>query len=213
MHFTGPTRQETPPRRQPIRLGANLSQKFLVIFLVVFLPLLSGVFPSARAQSVPPSEYQVKAAFLYNFAKFVEWSAVSYADQHAPIMICVLGEDPFGAVLDVTVRSKTANGHELVIKRSNRLRDLTRCEILFISSSERNHIQEILESLRGLNVLTVGETDHFAESGGTIGFVLEGNRIRITVNVDAAQRANLKISSKLLALAQIVRDDPQRRSN
>ncbi len=159
------------------------------------------------AQEIPPpTEYQIKAAFLYNFAKFVEWPATALRGQGAPIIVAVLGEDPFGADLEQILDGKTAGGRQLVIRRFKGVRDLGLCHILFVSSSERERLREILRALQNSTVLTVGETEGFAGLGGIINFILEENRVRFEINIDAADRARLKISSKLLKLARIIRD-------
>jgi hypothetical protein len=176
------------------------------LIIVGAVCVVAGGIPNAQAGSSPPGEYEVKAAFLYNFAKFVEWPAEAFDDADAPLTIGVLGEDPFGDTLEQTVKGKTANGRKLAIRRFHKVRDLQPCHILFISSSEKRHLSEILDRLKGSSVLTVGEVEGFAKRGGVINFFVEDNRIRFEVNVDAAKRAKLKMSSKLLRLARIVRD-------
>jgi hypothetical protein len=157
-----------------------------------------------RAQSPVAGEYQVKAAFLYNFAKFVEWPPGSFSDGSAPLRICVLGHDPFGEELrDITSR-KTVNGRELRVDRVLDLQLARTCHILFIASSEKANLQRILESLRGADLLTVGDTKGFVQRGGVINFVLEDNRVLFEVNRKAAEQAGLKISSKLLNVAKLV---------
>jgi hypothetical protein len=146
------------------------------------------------AQSPDAGEYQVKAAFLYNFAKFVEWPPDSFSDGSAPLRICVLGQDPFGQELRDITSKKTVNGRELA----------RTCHILFIASSEKAHLNRILESLRGADLLTVGDTKGFVQRGGVINFVLEDNRVLFEVNRKAADQARLKISSKLLNVAKLV---------
>jgi len=163
---------------------------------------------NAQTNSGRAGEYQVKAAFLYNFAKFVEWPPDALPNEHSPIVIGILGEDPFGHVLDETVLGKSVNGHELQVTRAKAVQDLKGCQIIFVSSSERKRLPEILANLRGADVLTVGDTEGFAPSGGIIQFTLRENRVRLMVNVEAAERARLKISSRLLALAEIAHDDP-----
>lgn len=182
---------------QPFRLGCALAAALLV----------SNAWwcPEARAQ--PPSEYHVKAVFLYNFAKFIEWPPHLSGDGNDPIALCVVGEDPFGEVLEQTIQGKTVNGHELVIERFKRGQDARGCQIAFISSSERARLRPLLESLKGTSVLTVGETQGFAQLGGVINFTVEDNNVRFEVNVEAAERAGLRISSKLLSLAKIVKDE------
>lgn len=160
----------------------------------------------ALAQSREASEYQVKAAFLYNFAKFVEWPPDAARDSSDPITICIIGQDPFGTVLDEVVRGKTVSGHRLVIRRSKPGQSWKGCQIAFISFSEGKDLPSILESSKRSGVLTVGETEGFAQRGGMINFVVEQERVHFEVNVEAAERAGLKISSKLLSLAKIVRE-------
>jgi hypothetical protein len=157
-----------------------------------------------RAQSPTAGEYQVKAAFLYNFAKFVEWPPSSFSDASAPLRICVFGQDPFGqALLDIT-HEKIVGGHILQVDQVVDVALARTCHILFIASSEKVQLKRILESLQGTDVLTVGDTKGFAELGGIINFVLENDRVRFEVNRKAADRAGLKISSKLLGVAKLV---------
>jgi hypothetical protein len=164
-----------------------------------------GVLP---AQVRPPSEYELKAAFLFNFAKFVDWPSNMFADPKAPFLVCVLGTDPFGAALDNALRGKIIAEHPASVSRIKRVAEINGCQILFVAASESHLLPEILAKVRGQYVLVIGETDDFASSGGAIQFTLEENRVRFFINTDAADRAGLKISSKLLALAKIVRDAP-----
>ncbi len=194
---------------RPVRPRTRrVSPSKVLALILVAACALAGSVPQAGAQSETPTEYQIKAAFLYNFAKFVEWPADAFADPHAPVVVGIVGEDPFGSVLDKIVLGKTVNGRGLMIKRLKPGPDLRKCHILFISSSEKKHLAPILESLQGSSVLTVGETDRFAQSGGAINFILEENKVRFEINSETAARARLKISSKLLALARIVANQP-----
>lgn len=177
----------------------------LVLLLLVLLVSSSGV----GAQANSPSEYQVKAAFLFSFAKFIDWPPSSFASPQSPFSICILGADPFGPAIDEALRGKTIGDRAVVVRRAREPGEVRHCQIVFISSSENHRLAEILSSLQGASVLVVGDADHFADSGGTIGLMLEQNRIRFTINTDAAQGAGLKISSKLLALARIVRGAPE----
>lgn len=153
------------------------------------------------AQNTPPSEYQIKAAFLYNFAKFVEWPAKAFAEPTSPLVIGVLGKNVFDGDLDRAIHGKTINGHPLEFKEFHSVADATNCQILFISSSEKNHFQKILDGLHGVSVLTVSETDHFIEDGGMINLVIVEKKVRFQINNEAAKQAGLTISSKLLTLA------------
>ena len=153
------------------------------------------------------SEYLIKAGFIYNFAKFVEWPSAAFPQSDSPIVIGVLGTDPFGNIIDRIVEDKKIGTRGFVVKRlkwGKDLKDLRDCKILFVSASERAHIDEIVQSVKGLPILTVGETPGFAERGGMIRFTLEDNRVRFEVNVDAAHDADLNISSRLLTLAKII---------
>ena len=156
---------------------------------------------AGRAQEPQPSEYQVKAAFLFNFAKFVEWPAQAFAEPTSPMVIGILGENPFGDDLERTIRGKTINNRPFEIKAIKSLPEARRCHILFISTSEKTRLPEILESLGTATVLTVGEMERFVETGGMINLVKEADKIRFQINDVAAKNAGLKISSKLLSLA------------
>jgi hypothetical protein len=162
--------------------------------------LLSG----ARAQSPAAGEYQVKAAFLFNFAKFVEWPPTSFPDASAPLRICVFGRDPFGEELRNITSEKTVNGRKLEVNQVVDLQLARTCHIIFIASSETAQLKRILESLRGTNALTVSDAKGFTEQGGMINFVLENDRVQFEVNRKAAEQAGLKISSKLLSVAKVV---------
>ncbi len=162
---------------------------------------------NAQAGDADSSEYLIKAGFIYNFAKFVEWPSAAFPQSDSPIVIGVIGTDPFGNVLDHIVEDKKIGPRGFVVKRykwGKELKDLKACKILFISASEKSHTDEILQSVKGLPILTVGETSGFAERGGVIRFTLEDNRVRLEVNVDAAHQADLSISSRLLTLAKII---------
>jgi hypothetical protein len=170
--------------------------------LVWVLSLVHG--SGLAAQSAPAPEYRLKAVFLFNFAQFVEWPASAFPEPDSPLVIGVLGEDPFGAYLDETVRGETVNDHPLTVRRYRRVEEIGACHILFVSRAEQGHLGAILDSLKDRSVLTVSDADGFTRRGGMIRFVTEENRIRLRVNLEAARAANLTISSKLLRPAQIV---------
>jgi hypothetical protein len=156
------------------------------------------------ARAAPSPEYQVKAVFLFNFAQFVEWPATAFADAQSPMVIGVLGDDPFDSALDEAVRGEIVNRRPLVVRRYRRVADITACHILFVSRSEAARLDEIFAALKGRSLLTVGDTDGFSLRGGMIRFVTENNRTRLRINVEAAKAAQLTISSKLLRPAEIV---------
>ena len=162
--------------------------------------LLSGLKLSAQTPTSP--EYQVKAVFLFNFAQFVDWPPKAFPEAQTPLVIGVLGEDPFGTYLDETVRGEKVNNRPLVVQRYRRTGDIKTCHVLFINRSETDRLEQILASLRGRNILTVGDTDDFAQRGGMIQLVTEKNKIRMRINLEVVKAANLTISSKLLRVAE-----------
>jgi hypothetical protein len=172
------------------------------IFIVLACLLLAAP-TQGRAQDTL-SEYQVKAAYLFNFLKFVEYPNESFADTLAPIIIGVVGDDPFGNALPQVVVGKTVQGRDLVIHVYRTGEDLRGAHILFISESEKKRLPLILSSLHGSSVLTVADIAGFVDAGGMIQFVNENNRVRFAINVDATSQAKLKVSSKLLSLAEAV---------
>src|SRR4030088_962624 len=178
-----------------------------ILIAILGMTLNSASTADAQAGDADSSEYLIKAGFIYNFAKFVEWPTAAFSQPDSPIVIGVLGTDPFGNVLDRIVEDKKIGPRGFVVKRfkwGKDLKDLKDCKILFVSGSERAHIDDILQSVKGLPILTVGETPGFAERGGVIRFTLEDNRVRFEVNVEAAHQADLNISSRLLTLAKII---------
>ncbi len=169
--------------------------------------LLSSAWaPVDWAQPDPPGEYQLKAVFLFNFAKFVDWPATSFAGPQSPFVVCILGPAPFGRAVDDVFRDKTVDNRPVVIERFKNIAQARQCHMVFVSQSEGFHLADIILHLRGECVLLVGESDGFAEAGGVIQFVIEDNRVHFLINPDAAGRAGLKISSQLLSLARVVHD-------
>jgi hypothetical protein len=170
--------------------------------VLVALLALAAALP-ARAQA-PPTEYEVKAVFLFNFSQFVDWPAAAFADSRSPLVIGVLGGDPFGATLDEIVSGETVNGRPLMVRRYQSLDQVDTCHILFIDRSQESQLEAIVAALKNRSVLTVGDFAGFAHRGGMIRFITVGNKIRLRINLSAAQAAKLAISSKLLRPAQIV---------
>jgi hypothetical protein len=173
-----------------------------------FLSIIAGGLCSApvRADSTTPTEYEVKAAFIYNFAKYVRWPEASTSQTTKPFVIGVIGRDPFGRALDDTIRGQNVQGRAVSVKRFGKVEEVADCDILFISSSEKNNLPRILEVLHKAPVLTIGDMDRFAERGGMINLTTEEARVRFEINVEAAERAGLKPGSQLLRLARIVSD-------
>jgi hypothetical protein len=174
-------------------------------FLAVAVALVAGV-SRLHAQQRGPTEYQVKAAYLYNFGKFVQWpAAVAPAGDFS---ICVLGEDPFGATLDTTIADESINGKKVVVKRIAKPQDALNCHILFISPTEEGRLKEILATLGKTGVLTVSDISQFTRRGGMIQFLVDANRVRFEVNLTAAERNGLALSSQLLKVAIRVKRNP-----
>jgi len=151
-------------------------------------------------QSAPTAEYQVKAVFLFNFAQFVEWPPSAFPASQTPLVIGVLGQDPFGAYLDDTLRGERVNNRPLTVRRYRRVEEIQTCHVLFISRSEADRLDQILASLKYRKILTVADVDSPAASRVMIRFVTQQNKIRLRINPEAARAANLTISSKLLRL-------------
>jgi hypothetical protein len=171
---------------------------------ILFLALLL-LAPAGRlqAQESLPSEYQVKAAFLFNFAKFVTWPAGDFAGPDAPLVIGVYGDDPFHGDLKIMVAGKRIKGHPVVFRLVTAPANAKSCHILFVSASAQKDAADVLGALHGANVLTVTENmAHFAKSGFAIEFVTEQDKIRFEINDAAAAQAGLAVSSKLMALAK-----------
>jgi uncharacterized protein DUF4154 len=189
----------SPTRR--LRVPCALQTAGLFLFALAAGVLFCAI---GAAQSDQPSEYEVKAAFLFNFTKFVEWPDGSFEDSHSPIVIGIIGDDPFGESLIHIVAGQKVQGRNIIIIKFRRSDDLRRCHVLFISASERQHVAQILASLPDTSVLTVSDVDGFAEAGGTMQFVMQENRVRFVVNLDAASQSKLRVSAKLLALARVI---------
>lgn len=149
-------------------------------------------------------EYQLKAVFLFNFTQFVEWPSNSFAGQNAPLIIGILGNDPFGSYLDQTVSGENVSGHPIAVQRYNDISQTGNCHVLFINLSQPNERAQALASLRGQSILTVGDAPNFISEGGMIRFILVNNKIQLQINPEAAKASDLVISSKLLRLSQIV---------
>ena len=156
----------------------------------------------ARAQS--SHEYEIKAAFLYNFVKFVEWPSEALPEASNTITVCVLGNDPAEEALE-SINGKTVKARRLVVRRIQPIKGIESCHVLFISSSEESRLPQVMQNLHGSSVLTVGEMERFIPSGGIINFVIERNKVRFEINPNGAERARLKLSSQLLSLARVVR--------
>jgi hypothetical protein len=201
--------QRQSPRKPPTLISGRLPARLLRglrIVPFVFCLLHALIAKPVGAQEDPVDEYKLKAAMLYNLTNFVEWPGSAYPDRHAPILLCILGQDPFASSLASTIPKETDNGRLVVIRHLQSEKETRGCHILYISSSERKTAARIFSILNASGILTVGEMTQFAAHGGMIQFSLEDQHVRFDINLEAASRAGLKISSKLLALAQIVKN-------
>lgn len=159
---------------------------------------------AAAAQAQSATEYQVKAAFLFNFARFVEWPADAFPSADSALQICVLGQDPFGRDFEQVIVDKTVNGHRIEIAHPDGVPQARACQILFIAASEKARLLSIFQGLKGASVLIVGDTPGFAAWGGAINFVIDDGRVRFEINLKAAELAHLKLSARLLTVAKVV---------
>jgi hypothetical protein len=189
------------------RPGAPARCPFRIWLDFVFIGLLCGAIAatSLGAQESGISEYKIKAAYLYNFGRFVRWPDNSPVGKDNSFGVCVLGQDPFGPTLDSTFAGETLDGKSVVIRRVSRPQDALGCRILFISSSEEPHLKAILAVLDNAGALTVSDMPGFTQQGGMIQFVFQGSKIRFEVNLTSAESSRLVLSSELLKVASTVK--------
>ena len=180
-----------------LRIAASLIAAIAAVYVM-------AVWTHVTAQTY--TETEVKAAFIYKFTSFIEWPKESFPDKSSRFRIGILGDDPFGNVLDDTLKGKQAQDHAIELVRAKKCDDLLECEIVFISPSEKDHYPEILDKFIARSILTIGDSEGFAAMGGIINLVKVDNKIRFEVNLNAARKANLKISSQLLKIAPKIYD-------
>lgn len=155
------------------------------------------------AQGAGPQEYQAKAAFIFNFAKYVEWPPEAFPSKDSPVTLCILGRDPFGSALSA-IEGRTAHGRPLRVRRNVPAEDVAGCNIAYVTESEERHVPVILKAIGTQPVLTMSDLDGFAEAGGAVGVFVVEDRLKFDANLTALQRANLKASSQALKLARTV---------
>jgi hypothetical protein len=180
--------------------------------------VITGISLAAQAASEPPlaaehSEREIESAMLYNFTKFVEWPGSALGGDSVPVVVGVWGDDGLVPVLAAALRNKTIYGHPVVVRRLDSSADPRSCAVLFVGASDRKEIARIVQAVRRSPVLTIGEIVQFSRLGGVIAFFRDGNRIRFEINLDAADRAGLQVSSKLLRLAAVWRENPPQARN
>jgi hypothetical protein len=171
-------------------------------WLTLALAMTFAAPPELRGEAA--GEYQVKAAFLFHFAQFVEWPPEAFKDASSPLTYCTIGDDPFGGALEASLKGKSVGSRVLQVQHLQAREGIGECQILFIGAGEKKRVAEDLSGAAGHAVLTVGETEHFAQNGGVIGFLVENDKVRFEVNMQTAGKARLKISSRLLLLAKTV---------
>jgi hypothetical protein len=200
MHMTASRHGGAPPA-SPLSNGPGLHCAALAV--VLFFLLLAGGGQRSRAQS-NDEEYQVKAAFLYHFAQLVDWPADTLTGTDNSLFLCTLGEDPFQGVLEGTIAGKAIGSRVIRVRHLKQPEELHSCQIVFLGKSQSKRIPTLLVDLHNAPVLTVGETAGFLGAGGMVCFLMEENKIRFAINLEAAEAAKLKIGSRLLVLAQSV---------
>jgi hypothetical protein len=196
-------RQSLPARLiqfRPGRLPSLILRAVLPLIVLLFHPFALN---SAHAQS-NPAEYQLKAAFIFHFAQLVDWPTHALGPANRPLILCTAGENALSGILEATVQEKQIASRSLEVRHLQERDSPGGCQVLFIVGRNKKRVAAILAFLNGAPILTVGETDDFIQQGGMIGFCLQGKKIRFDINLNAAQRANLKISSRLLLLAKTV---------
>jgi hypothetical protein len=176
-----------------------------VAVLITVAEILVALIAVACAQAQTADEYQVKAAYMYNFAKFVDWPAKTFDSPAQPIVFCVLGQTPLSRPLEDALAGKVVEHRPLIFRQLSDSKQAGKCQILFIGSPDKKPLRQTLDEVKSFNLLTVGETQDFTDEGGVIRFVLDAGRVRLEFNLDAAEEAKLRISSKLLSLGKTMR--------
>jgi hypothetical protein len=189
---------------------AHLTTRLLCrgALLIAVCSLLLGAPPLIGAENEETAEYPVKLAFLYQFAQYIQWPPEAYENATAPLVVCVVGGDPFDPDLEQELLNHAIDKHLISIRSVKRGANLRFCQMVFVPALQSKQAASVIDSLRGSPVLTIGETKGFAERGGIINFIIEQNKLHFEINLNAAKQTPLSISSKVLALARIVRDPP-----
>jgi len=169
--------------------------------IVIIVLLVTNLV--VHAQRTPSREYQLKAIFLFNFTQFVDWPPGSFATEQSPLVIGILGENPFGSYLEETVSGEKVNEHSVIVQYYKNADEIKTCHILFINLAETKKGEQVVEALRGRNILTVSDAIDFLKGGGMVRFFTKSDKIKLQVNLEASKAANLVLSSKLLRLADL----------
>lgn len=195
------------------RVGVNRYRPRAVLVLSVLLlgvmsATMEGVDPGERIRAAP--EMRLKAAILFNLAKYVEWPAAAFKGPTSALTFGILGDDPFGNEFDAVIAGRTIHGRPVAVKRSRSLGDLTDCHVIYLNVSEEDRLASILSALNGRPVLTVGESAGFLPQGGMIRLFVDESRVRFEVNLQASNRGGLKLSSQMLQLARSIRNGQEK---
>jgi hypothetical protein len=195
------TRGTVSATRGTVSVARKASESSVLAIFALIL-MLFGFSQTVRAQG-PSAEYKLKAVYLFNFLQYVDFPASAFASEKSPIVIGILGDDPFGRALDDMVAGESVKGHPVQVRRYARVKEVQDCQMLYISASESKRLNSILAALDNRSILTVSDADDFASRGGMIKLATENNKIRFRINVEAARAAKITISAKLLQLAEI----------
>ena len=176
-------------------LRRGRSAALLSCLAILSLPLLEA--------AGPPNEYAVKSVFLYNFCHFIDWPESAFSGSNDPLVIGVVGEDPFGSLLTEAVRGESYRSHPIKVEHYRSVKDIRKCQMLFVPRTEMPHLEQILSAISVEGVVTVGETDDFLDRGGMITLTTDRNRVHLRMSPSALRSANLTVSSKLLRVADL----------
>ena len=209
MEFLIPQNQNRAAREKFCRFSKFRERGRAALYIFgLWLMLFCLGLSESRGQTIS-HEYPLKAVFLFNFAQFTGWPTNAFEKADSPLVIGVLGDDPFGALLDDAVRGEIVNGRKFVVERYRRVEDIQTCHILFISQSEARRLDKIVSALKAKPVLTVSEIADSASNGVCVRFMTENNKIHLRINMDSLQAARLTVSSKLLRVAELVTTPPK----
>ncbi len=184
--------------------SGNRRKTGIVMLILVMMIAAVTAFHERCANAQAAQEYQVKAAFIFNFAKFVEWPPDALADKQAPVVLCILGKDPFSDAFE-PLKKRTVEGRRFTVRQISSVQEVERCQMLYISTSEKDRLPQILKTVRNRHILTISDMKGFSKEGGMITLVRDQEKVTMEINLDIARQADLKISSQLLKLATIVK--------
>ena len=192
----------SPVKNISCSLDRPYSKKLPLVRFIITILLLFTNFP-LEAMKQPAREYELKAVFLFNFTQFVDWPPSSFDTDQSPLVIGVLGDNPFGSYLDETVSGESIKSHPVVVHYYKNVEDVQACHVLFVTLTEITKRKKVLVTLKGKDILTVSDAQQFAAEGGMIRFFIANNKIKLQINLESAKASKMVFSSKLLRLAEI----------